>query len=180
MKPIGPLMIEHRLIERMVKILKDETEREREEGVVDVDLIMKGVDFFRTYADRTHHGKEEDILFRDLGKKKLDPELKDKMDRLVEEHVFARGKVKELIDAVKAYESGQKDKIDDVTDILSVLIEFYPKHIELEDKNFFYPCQEYFTREENDRMLKEYMEFDSKMIHERYENIVEDLERSNR
>jgi len=27
------------------------------------------VDFFRTYADSTHHGKEEDILYRDLIKK---------------------------------------------------------------------------------------------------------------
>jgi hemerythrin-like domain-containing protein len=25
------------------------------------------------YADRTHHGKEEDILFRDLEKKSLPP-----------------------------------------------------------------------------------------------------------
>jgi len=29
------------------------------------------VDFIVTYADRTHHGKEEDILFRDLQDKNL-------------------------------------------------------------------------------------------------------------
>jgi len=36
-------------------------------------FIDIAVDFIRMYADRTHHGKEEDILFRDLEKKSLSP-----------------------------------------------------------------------------------------------------------
>ncbi|MBD3255222.1 MAG: cation-binding protein, partial [Candidatus Lokiarchaeota archaeon] len=74
MLPIGPLMIEHRLIERMVDVLKAELDKIKKTGEVDPFFIDLSVDFFRTYADETHHGKEEDILFRELKKKSLNPE----------------------------------------------------------------------------------------------------------
>lgn len=54
MKPIGPLMWEHRLIERMVQILKTEIGRIRGQNEISMVLIDQAVDFFRTYSDRTH------------------------------------------------------------------------------------------------------------------------------
>ncbi len=76
MKPIGPLMREHRLIERMVGALAGNLKITAETGRIDTNVTAVAVDFFRTYADRTHHGKEEDILFRDLAKKRLSPRMK--------------------------------------------------------------------------------------------------------
>ncbi len=58
MKPIGPLMWEHRLIEHMVDLLRLEIDRITDRKTANVILIEQAVDFFRTYADRTHHGKE--------------------------------------------------------------------------------------------------------------------------
>jgi hemerythrin-like domain-containing protein len=52
-------MWEHRLIEQMVGLLRGEIDRITSRKTVDVILIEQAVDFFRTYADRTHHGKEE-------------------------------------------------------------------------------------------------------------------------
>lgn len=75
MMPIGPLMIEHRLIERMVGLLSREIGTMREKGEMNLVFIEGAVDFFRTYADRCHHGKEEHILFRDLAMKTLSPDL---------------------------------------------------------------------------------------------------------
>ena len=68
MLPAGPLMIEHRLIERMIKILDRSLRKMEREKELDLNFIDTLVDFIRTYADRCHHGKEEDILFRDLSK----------------------------------------------------------------------------------------------------------------
>jgi hemerythrin-like domain-containing protein len=56
------------------------------------------------------------------------------------------------------------------------LVEFYPEHITKEDKNFFIPCMQYFTRKEQDDMLNEFWEFDKKLIHEKYRKIVESYE----
>ena len=90
MKPRGPLMIEHRLIEKMFNVVDRECGAITGAGKVDPVFIDTTVDFIRTYADRTHHGKEEDILFRDLAKMPLSEKDKRGMEELVEEHRYAR------------------------------------------------------------------------------------------
>jgi hemerythrin-like domain-containing protein len=56
MKPFGPLMVEHRLIERMVALMKSRLDiLEAGEAVQTRELdefIRSAVDFFRTYADK--------------------------------------------------------------------------------------------------------------------------------
>ncbi len=176
MKPIGPLMIEHRLIERMVNLLKNELTNIGSSREPNIELILQGIDFFRTYADRTHHGKEEDILFRELAKKEMGDELRRTMDRLFNDHTLGREHVRKLQEASLLYRSGKSGSIGEIMEHLEFLVDFYPKHIELEDAHFFYPCQELFSREESDTMLKEFWEFDRKMVHEKYGQIVTDLE----
>ena len=90
MQARGPLMIEHRLIERMINQIQNVLKKIDANNEVDPLFIDKAVDFIRTYADRTHHGKEEDILFRDLQKKELSKDDRRVMNELVEEHVFGR------------------------------------------------------------------------------------------
>jgi hemerythrin-like domain-containing protein len=172
MKPIGPMMWEHRLIEKMLRLFEGEIRKILEWNKVDTVFIDTAVDFIKTYADRTHHGKEEDILFRDLEKKKLTPEHARIMTELIEEHKYARRTVGKLIDAKERYLRGENTS-KFVVDYLKELAWFYPQHIEKEDKHFFFPCMEYFTKEEQDRMLSEFWEFDRKMIHEKYTKVVE-------
>jgi hemerythrin-like domain-containing protein len=175
MKPIGPLMWEHRIIEKMTDVLRNEIKTITEKSGVNVVLIEQAVDFFRTYADRTHHGKEEDILFRDLAKKVLSPEHKKVVDELIVDHITARKVVGDLLSAKERYLGGARDAVVDVATCLTSLVGFYPKHIEKEDKHFFFPCLEYFSQDEQDRMLQEFYEFDRKMIHEKYVGMVEKL-----
>jgi len=176
MKPIGPLMREHRLIERMVAVLNIELKRMNEKNEANVGLLTAAVDFFRTYADRTHHGKEEDILFRELAKKKLSPEHERIMNELVAEHVYARKTVSALVDAKNNYNEGNLESLKDIITYVKELVGFYPAHIEKEDKHFFYPVLEYFNKQEQDDMLEEFWEFDRMLIHEKYQRIVEALE----
>nr|MDO8080520.1 hemerythrin domain-containing protein [Candidatus Freyarchaeota archaeon] len=176
MMPIGPLMIEHRLIERMVKVIRGELQKISEENEANESFIDTALDFFRTYADRCHHGKEEDILFRDLDKKPLSPEHKKTMQELIEEHVYARKTVGRLVDAKEKYAQRDSNALEDIIAIISELIEFYPKHIEKEDKHFFIPVMNYFSKQEKDDMLQEFWEFDKKLIHEKYKAVVEKLE----
>jgi hemerythrin-like domain-containing protein len=174
MKPIGPLMWEHRLIEKMLGLFEGEIKKINELNRVDTVFIDMAVDFIRIYADRTHHGKEEDILFRDLEKKDLSPEHARIMNELVEEHKYARTTVGKLVDAKERYLKGENTS-DDVISYLKELARFYPVHIVKEDKHFFYPSMDYFTKDEQDRMLSEFHEFDKNMIHEKYKKVVEQL-----
>ncbi|RKY30879.1 MAG: cation-binding protein [Candidatus Omnitrophota bacterium] len=173
MMPIGPLMIEHRLIERMIKIMQAKMENISKEGKVDPDFVDTAVDFIRTYADRCHHGKEEDILFRDLAKKNISDEHQRIMQELIEEHKMGRNNVKKLVEAKKKYVQGNKDALIDIVSNMEMLVKFYPKHIEKEDKHFFLPCMDYFNDAEKGVMLNEMREFDRNMIHEKYAKVVE-------
>ena len=176
MQARAPLMIEHRLIERMIGRIKSalgQIESERKVEPVFVDIA---VDFIRTYADRTHHGKEEDILFRDLNKKDLSTEDRQVMNELIGEHVFGRKITKALVEANTRYRNGDASALGDISGQLKTLVEFYPKHIEKEDKVFFPASRAYFTDEEDQTMLSEFWEFDRKMIHEKYKAVVKELE----
>lgn len=60
-----------------------------------------------------------------------------------------------------------------VVECLESLVDFYPKHIEKEDRRFFLPVMGYFTHEEKNAMLAEGYTFDREFIHEKYRMIVE-------
>lgn len=174
MRPIGPLMREHRLIEKMLNALASHMKDFKERGKVDVRVLDAAVDFFRTYADRTHHGKEEDILFRELALKNLSAEHKKVMDELIREHAWARQAVSRLHQAREVYQK-QAGPIEEIVATVQQLTDFYPAHIEKEDRQFFYPCLGYFTREEQDAMLGRFWEFDRMLIHEKYARVIEEI-----
>jgi hemerythrin-like domain-containing protein len=175
MQARGPLMVEHRLIERMLGLIQGALGQIQAEGRVDPVFVDTAVDFIRIYADRTHHGKEEDILFRDLDKKGLSVEDRQVMNELIEEHVFGRKTTKALVDANSRYRDGDTSALADIAKNLQTLVDFYPKHIEKEDTVFFPAARAYFTDEEDQAMLAEFWEFDRKMIHEKYKHVVETL-----
>ncbi|MGD0341920.1 MAG: hemerythrin domain-containing protein [Bacteroidales bacterium] len=176
MQARAPLMIEHRLIERMLSVIKAALSKIESNHEIDPVFVDTAVDFIRVYADRTHHGKEEDILFRELKMKKLSADDQRIMNELIEDHKFARQTTAALVDANNLYRSGHNTALTDIADKLKILIEFYPVHIEKEDKKFFPSSRAYFTEEEDQAMLSEFREFDRKMIHEKYKLLVEKLE----
>lgn len=176
-EPIAPLMIEHRLIERMIAILNRGIQIMEKENKADLDLIEVAVDFFKTYADRTHHGKEEDILFEQLIEKEISDNHRKITNELIEEHKYAREKVKALLNAKQDYEN-QKDKsTDTIRDLIKDLTNFYPAHIKKEDQEFFMPIMKYFSKQEKNQMFKDFYNFDKEMIHEKYQKIIENLEK---
>ena len=189
MLPIGPLMIEHRLIMRMINVMRVEFEKLQQdlscalsvltsscENIDDIPkhsfFINQSVDFIKTYADRTHHGKEEDILFEKLKNKDLQAAHLKTMNELIGEHIYGRETTKALVNANKMFIEGDMSAGKEVLENLEKLIKFYPNHIEKEDKHFFIQVMDYFSEKERSLIIKEFQDFDRKMIHEKYLNIV--------
>ncbi|MCF8063157.1 MAG: hemerythrin domain-containing protein [Deltaproteobacteria bacterium] len=176
MMPIAPLMIEHRLIERMIDLLKAALREAEREHRVDPRFIENASRFISAYADRCHHGKEEDILFRELDKKSMTGEHRRIMDELVQEHRQGREVTRALAAANERYEQGDEKALSGIIDCIKHLVDLYPRHIEKEDKRFFLPVMEYFSEEERDRMLEEGHAFDSDLLHREYDDLVSALE----
>ena len=175
MQPIGPLMHEHRLIERMVSMIGAQAEHIEKGGEPNTAFIDDAVEFFRVYADRCHHGKEEELLFKELANKGLSAELITIMNELIEEHKLGRSMVGRLHQTNQQF-ANKGGEIGLLARLLRELSSFYPKHIEKEDKHFFFPVMEYFSREEMDQMLEEFHEFDRQMIHDFFGDNVKQWE----
>ena len=63
MKPTRILEHEHRVIEQVLDCLDRIANRCQTDGRLDAESARDAIDFFRTFADRCHHGKEEQQLF---------------------------------------------------------------------------------------------------------------------
>lgn len=176
MMPVGPLMTEHRLIERLIEVMRREIEHIAHVGEADTELVKKAVDFIWTYADRCHHGKEEEILFRELKEKPLSEEHRRMLSELEEDHRWGRRTTGQLAEARERYLQGDEAALSDITAAMRSLVDLYPKHIEKEDKHFFLPVMEYFTDEEKQAMVQEEFDFDRTLIHLKYKEIIEGLE----
>ncbi|MEN6385101.1 MAG: hemerythrin domain-containing protein [Phycisphaerales bacterium] len=175
MKPRGMLMTEHRLIEKMIDIIQAETLKIQKGKVLDEFLINSVVDFMRFYADATHHGKEEDILFSMLENKDMSSEDSKLMNDLIEEHRFARHATEDIIRAEKLYFQGE-DTIGIIITTFNAFAVFYPKHVQKEEENFFPNSEIYFSEQELESMIRKFHDFDKGMIHKKYKSLVEDLQ----
>lgn len=167
MKLIGILMQEHRIIEKILNLFEVETKKISEGNRIDPIAMYISIDFIRTYADQAHHGKEENILFRELSKKDLLAEHTNTMNELMEEHKYSRGIVTKWLDANNRYSDGE-DTSQEIISYLKELTQFYPQHIKKEDEHFFIPMLDYFREDELIKMINEFGEFDKNILHWRY------------
>ena len=175
MLPIAPLMTEHRLMERMAEVVEEQADRLQAGQELDPRFIPEVVDFMRTYADRTHHGKEEDIPFKVLKGKGLSGDHRRTVERPESDHVKAREMVSKLSALGDEHLRGSPSAAHQASMLTKDLVAFYHAHIELEDQGFFVPVMEYLGAEERRAMLEEFKDFDSRMVHERYSRSVERL-----
>jgi len=170
-------MIEHRLIERMIKVLDRQRAAIGEGNPPDSDLLDTAVDFMRTYADRCHHGKEEALLFTKLRTKEMSSDMVQAMDRLIADHARSRALVGRMQEANDRSRGGDASASHELQGILAELVTLYPDHISREDKQFFPQAMRYLDRKESDDLLLQFKEFDRKLIHERYAAMVEGAEK---
>ena len=63
---IDTLMKEHRAIERVLTALETAARRTREGAPLERSRVAQFADFFSHFADTCHHGKEEDLLFKQM------------------------------------------------------------------------------------------------------------------
>jgi hemerythrin-like domain-containing protein len=167
-------MMEHRLIEKMLALADRKVQAMTEESY-DPVFVDSVVDFIKTYADRTHHGKEENILFAELAKKDLDEANARILVELIDEHKQAREKVAEIVALNACYKQGERQAAITIKAVISWLASFYPVHIKKEDDAFFPDTERYFSAHELDELLERFWNFDRHMIHEKYRDLFDTL-----
>ena len=95
---------EHKVIERMLKILSVACEKLEKNQEVSPEIFKKAIDFIRNFADSCHHGKEETALFTIIEQRGIPRQGPTGVMRI--EHEQGRRFVKALAEAVERYENG--------------------------------------------------------------------------
>ena len=176
MMPVGPLMIEHRLISRITKVLDRISDEIEVEQRIDLSAINAIVDFIRNYGDHCHHGKEEGILFRECREKALSTELAQTMQMLLDDHAQGRALVAQLEAAAVRHVQGEQNALDEIVKLMRSISSLYKHHIETEDQRFFVVVMDYFSKSERDAMYRECQLFDRSFDLERYRELLMTME----
>lgn len=174
--PTDVLEAEHDLIKRVIVVLERESGRIGEGRGVGPAFVDNIVDFFYTYADRVHHGKEEEVLFRELDDEALAPEHRQMMEELVREHVEMRHVTEDLVEAKERYVEGDEEALKLVEDAIGRLSDLYPGHFRTEEETFFAAIEPYRDDSEQRAVLEGMRGHDRAMIHEKYGTLVDNLE----
>ncbi|MFC1615656.1 hemerythrin domain-containing protein [Patescibacteria group bacterium] len=178
MRAIEILTKEHRLIAKMITLIQKQVELIEKTSSVDTTNLDTIIDFFRRYTHRHHHWKEEDILFKKLEEKQIQPDIDALVKSLINEHQMLKRCIGNLVKFSKAFSTGQKGAIEEILKELNILIKFYPLHIQKEDGTLFPQVPQYLTPEEQQVMDVEFEKIEQNMIHDQYNIIVENFESS--
>jgi hemerythrin-like domain-containing protein len=175
MSATAGLMKEHQLILKYVDLMERcaKLNGQNPNGSILFDQAGCFIDFIHEFADRFHHAKEENILFRYLGMPGVLTHC-NPVPQMLHEHEQARGFVRNMEDALK------RENLHDLAENVQHYAGLLKMHIYKED-NILYPMAEQGLSDELEAAIsKEYAEtetrLDSTAIWEKYEALRIKLE----
>jgi len=136
----GALVVEHRLILRMIALLERNAARTAAGEYCNWQFYRDGIEFIRQYADRYHHAKEEDVLFKALVDNGM-PRENSPVAAMLMEHDQGRAFVKGMEVAVDAAQAGQTDSYQVIAENARGYAALLRDHIAKEDE-ILYPLAE--------------------------------------
>ncbi|MBI2046852.1 hemerythrin domain-containing protein [Candidatus Pacearchaeota archaeon] len=146
---------EHENILKIAEALNKECDALESGKKLNTDFFSKAIEFIRGYADRFHHAKEEDILFKELCR--LDAKMHcNPVEQMLYEHNLGRNFVKGMEEGLK---EGNNGRIIENARRYSQLIQ---EHINKED-NILYPmAEEALSEKAKESILKKFKEIEKK------------------
>lgn len=177
-KALEDLMNEHRLIEQVLGSLQTFAEYLSTQADGDRQTVRDYADFFRNFADRCHHGKEEDRLFAKMNEYGF-PSDYGPVAVMLSEHVQGRGHVGALAAVGEGSGPLTPDERAEVVEHALAYVPLLSAHIMKED-NILYPMAAQAVPEpEMERLAADFDAFEASVMgegtHERFHALAESL-----
>jgi len=178
MRPTEELKEEHRVIERMLDVLLAAAAKLEAGEPVPPEHLSSSVDFIQNFADRCHHGKEEDLLFVAMEEAGF-PRNAGPIAVMLAEHEEGRAFVREMAAAAEAYGAGDPAAGHRFALNARGYAALLADHIAKED-NILYPAADQrLPAEKHDELAKEFERVECERMepgdHERYVALVDEL-----
>jgi len=155
-KPVDQLREEHKVIKGMLRVLEQVCQRLESGDEVSETHLEQILDFIKTFSDKCHHGKEEDLLFPAMEKAGI-PREGGPIGVMVAEHDEGRRYVRGMSEAVARYAGGDRNAASVLVENARAYINLLTQHIEKED-NILFSMAEMRLSEEEQRNLSEAFE----------------------
>lgn len=180
MKPTKYLMEEHRAIERLLNVLVAVSKSLQNEEKVNIDSLEKAIDFIRTFADRCHHAKEEDILFKFIEFKGM-PIHGGPIGVMLMEHDEGREYVRNMADAAEGIRGGRQDSAIKYAENAMNFVNLLSQHIQKEDGVLYVMADHLMGPGDEDSLMEQFEVSELKKVgegvHEKYLKILGELEK---
>ncbi len=166
-RPMQKLVDEHTLIKRWLALIPGVVESVNLNTEAGENMIVSGIDMIRSYADKFHHAKEEDILF------KYFDESEEIIQVMYKDHTQARVFVQNMLNAMETSDNRLLgENLLAYRDLLS-------HHIKKEDEILYPWMDRQLTEVKIVEMEARFTEADylSGITNEKYEDLVMDLEK---
>jgi hemerythrin-like domain-containing protein len=140
MKPIENLKSEHERIVLVIDILERMSEQIASGENDRTDHLKQVIKFLQVFADKCHHGKEENYLFTAMLEAGV-PEKGGPLGVMFSEHSRGRGFIEEMNNLLDSYEKGGSGSLMVLTTPALQYVDLLRSHIWKED-NVLYPMAE--------------------------------------
>ncbi|AKL94248.1 hypothetical protein CACET_c07380 [Clostridium aceticum] len=180
MKAVKTLMDEHQNILRMLKVIRKLCLQTFYTKEVYYQGYYDAIDFIRNYADKFHHGKEEDILFEKMSSELGTAIKQGPIYGMLAEHDLGRLFIQNLENALKKAKEGSEEAKLDIVANATAYMDLLYRHIDKEDTAIFTFAETSFDdamHQEIDQLFEDAKErLDSIATEKKYIALLEVLE----
>lgn len=178
MKPTEQLKEEHEAIKLCLRILEKVSQKLESGEEVNSEHLDQILDFIKNFADKCHHGKEEDLLFPAMEEVGI-PKEGGPIGVMLMEHNVGRGSVKGMSEAVAEYKAGDREVSSKIVENARNYITLLTQHIEKED-DILYPMGDMrISAERQEKLLEEFEKVEIEKIgvgkHEEFHKLLDNL-----
>jgi hemerythrin-like domain-containing protein len=178
MNPIEDLVHEHKAIKVMLSIMSKIADNIRNDKTVDTNDIESIVDFLRTFADKCHHGKEENALFPALVEAGI-PKEGGPIGVMLHEHTVGREYIKEIATTTEQFKSGNSETLQLIADNLLSYVNLLHNHIKKEENILFPMAEKVLPTQKQNEIYEHFERIEEEVVghgvHEQFHELLNKL-----
>ncbi len=179
MTPVEQLKEEHQGILLMLKILEKVAAKLEAKEKVDLNHLERIVEFLRVFADRCHHGKEEDLLFPAMEKAGV-PKEQGPIGVMLAEHQQGRGFIKGMAEALDRQKKGDPKALPSYTENARNYIALLTQHIKKEENVLFPMGEKVLSKKTQEELVEGFEKIEVERIgegtHEEFHKLLHQLQ----
>ncbi|HWR15916.1 MAG TPA: hemerythrin domain-containing protein [Terriglobales bacterium] len=164
-QPTQILRDEHDVILRGLEILESYAEKMKDGENASPDSLEKLIEFFRLYADKTHHGKEEALLFPAMVARGFSYES-GPIHCMISDHEQNRVLTRQMVEAIAAMRSGVQSANMRFAEAAERYVNGLREHIQKENLVLFNMAEQVLPPAEEPEMMAKFEHVDRNEIGE--------------